>query len=172
MLALSSFKVRRDAAAAEDVYRAGLAADPTAPQTLGGYARFLATERGDYARAEQLYLQAIDNAEAGFASGSSSSSSSSNGAGGGNSGSWSRSNAAHTLVNLAQLLKKVERFDECEAALRRALRLDPGHPQALNNLANFLWRSRGDAAAAKQVGRWDFMGVTCCICVVLHAFMG
>ena len=170
MLALSSFKVRRDAAAAEDVYRAGLAADPTAPQTLGGYARFLATERGDYARAEQLYLQAIDNAEAGFASGSNSSGS--NGAGGGNSGSWSRSNAAHTLVNLAQLLKKVERFDECEAALRRALRLDPGHPQALNNLANFLWRSRGDAAAAKQVGRWGFMGVTCCICVVLHAFMG
>ena len=78
-------------------------------------------------------------------------------------------NAPHhipSLLNYAQLLKKLGRLDPAEELLRRAIApppynngpssnrsVDPARPQAFNNLANFLWRSRGDAVGAQVVYR-------------------
>lgn len=114
----------REVDKAEQVYLKGLSVDSTHPRLLGNYARLL-TSRGEYARADSLFCQALDNAPL----------------------------HGPTMINRAQLLKTLGKVEQAEELLRKAATecSDLSHrAQGANNLANFLWRVKGDLAGAKK----------------------
>mmetsp|Transcript_24075 Transcript_24075/g.28303 ORF Transcript_24075/g.28303 Transcript_24075/m.28303 type:complete len:500 (+) Transcript_24075:455-1954(+) len=109
---------------AEQIYLKGLSGDATHPRLLGNYARLL-TNRGEYARADALFSQALSSAPL----------------------------HGPTMINRAQLLKTLGKLDEAETLLRKAATecSEVAHrAQGANNLANFLWRVKGDLVGAKQ----------------------
>jgi Tetratricopeptide repeat len=59
---------------------------------------------------------------------------------------------ADSICNMAYCLRRLERNDEAEAALRRALKLQPDHAAALLNLASLLI-GRDDLVEAEEVMR-------------------
>ena len=106
------------------MFQSAISADPTNSTTLGTYAIFLHTVRGDMDQAEQMYQRAID----------------------------ADPNSAFALASYAVFLENVRgNMDQAQDMYQRAITADPTNATNLGAYALFLHTVRGDADQAEQM---------------------